>query len=136
MSAYVYHDSTTGEPRSMGTTQAPSVPTGQTEKVITDAEWDGLRTGAMQWQASTRTVITNPAVALQATYAANKDTITNALVSALATIDTIRAKAQPTFSNVSGAQTAMRTLDADFDAVLLSFKQAIRLVTETLDATT
>ena len=70
------------------------------------------------------------------------DTALPRLDQIIAAAPAILAKTQPTFGNVSGAQTAMRVLDADFDLLVAAVRdmalyqrKIIRLITGKLDGT-
>lgn len=107
MTAYVLHDAQ-GEPRSIATGLAPSpAPGGLTAKVLTDAEFTGLTCGSHRWDVTTRTVMPDAARAqLSANHQAVLDFITQAAPTLQAIVDTPTA----TFTNVGGAQAAVRGL--------------------------
>lgn len=123
MATAVYQN-TTGQLVSVGTVVADPLPAGLTSVALSAPDEAGLANGSRMWDPATRTVVATPGWVDPAIAEGNRATVEAGLVTfidgaatAIAnmqaipnTTNPIQAAAQATFSNLAGAQTAVRAL--------------------------
>ena len=125
MSAYVLHDTATGEARSIATVAPQSVPDGVTQATITDNEFAGLTGGTHRWNATTRLVEVDTA---KEQVAANQQTVRDFIAAAAPTLQAIIDRPQVTFTNIGGAQTAARDIQGDVKNLARGMRRVARML--------
>lgn len=125
MAAFVLHDPA-GQAKSIATGAAPSpVPGGLTAVVITDAEFAGLTAGTHKWNSTTRAVEVDT---VKAQWSANQQTVRDFIANAAPTLQAIIDKAQVSFTNVTGAQSAMRDMQTDVKNLARGMRRVGRML--------
>lgn len=120
---------------SMGTVVADPLPEGLAVYTCTQSEIDGLRSGAKRWDPTSRTVVDTPGWVDPAVGEANRVTILDQAAAAMSALQAIIDTPLVSFSNVAGAQTAVRGLQAQVKDEARVLRRLVRLAVADLTGT-